>query len=180
MSRIGNKVIQIPAGVSIVENNRVLTVKGDKGEDKYTIPHGINFTLSATELHFSRENDSKTLRELHGTTRANVHNIVVGVSEGFSKTLEIVGIGYRAAMQGTNVVLHVGYSHDIIINPEVGSEITCKSPTEIIVSGTRRQAVGQTAARIREVRPPEPYNGKGIKYKGEFILRKEGKRTGKK
>lgn len=180
MSRIGNKIIVIPSAVSVVYEDNKITIKGPKGEDSLVLVDGLSLKLEDGQIKLSRADDSKRLREMHGTTRANLNNIVVGVSEGFSKRLELVGTGYRAAMRGTSVVLSVGYSHEVVITPDEGASIELASNTEIVVSGANRQAVGQTAARIREVRPPEPYNGRGIRFKGEAILRKEGKRSGKK
>jgi len=180
MSRIGNKIIVLPSTVTIDRDGQVLTVKGPKGTSTLTLPSGISYKLEDGNITISRADDSKRNKELHGTARANLNNIIVGVSEGFTKQLELVGIGYRSAMRGNDIVLTVGYSHEVVITPEPGSSISVQTPTEITVTGISRQAVGQTAARIREVRPPEPYNGKGIKYKGEHIIRKEGKRAGKK
>ena len=180
MSRIGHKVINIPAGTTVDVNTNVVTVKGPKGELTTTFNPMFTYEINGTELTVKRPNDLKQTKALHGTTRALLHNMVVGVSEGFKKSLIIVGIGYRAQMRGNDLVLNIGYSHEVVITPEQGVKITCTSATELVVEGCDRQAVGQTAARIRAVREPEPYKGKGIKYKGEFILRKEGKRAGKK
>ena len=180
MSRIGNKIIAIPSGVTVTVDNNVATVKGGKGESTLVIPAGISVKIEDGNISLSRKDDSKQQKEVHGTTRAHLANFITGCSEGFTKSLELVGIGYRSAIRGTSLVLNVGYSHEVVIVPENGVTISCTTPTEIVVTGISRQAVGQTAARIREVRPPEPYNGKGIKYKGEHIVRKEGKRTGKK
>lgn len=178
MSRVGKKHIVIPEGVTVNLENSVITVKGAKGEIKLDLPRGINFENKDNVIALSRDNDEKQLRENHGTTRALLHNAIVGVSEGFKKTLEIVGIGYRAALRGENLVLNIGYSHEIVVKPLEGVKITCPSATEIIVEGISKEDVGQTAALIREKRKPEPYGGKGIKYKGEHIIRKEGKRAG--
>ena len=180
MSRIGNKIIDIPSGVTVTVTDNVVTVKGGKGEDALTLPNGITLSIEDGHITVKRLDDSKQQKELHGTARANLNNLIVGVSTGFTKELQLVGIGYRAAMRGSSVVLTIGYSHEVVITPDKGASIACNSATEIAVTGISRQAVGQTAARIREVRPPEPYNGKGIKYKGEHIVRKEGKRAGKK
>ncbi|MFA5480904.1 MAG: 50S ribosomal protein L6 [Bacilli bacterium] len=177
MSRIGYKVIDLPAGVSVSVNEGMATVKGAKGTIAIKVPSAISLKVEDKNIHVSRANEERQTRENHGTFRALLHNAIIGVSAGFSKTLEIVGIGYRAAMQGVNLILTIGYSHDVVIVPEPGVKITCKTATVIIVEGIDRQAVGQTAARIREVRKPEPYGGKGIKYAGEHIIRKEGKRA---
>lgn len=180
MSRIGHKVINIPAGTTVDVNGNVLTVKGPKGELTQTFNPLFTYEINGTELTVKRPNDLKQTKALHGTTRALLSNMVVGVSEGFKKTLVIVGIGYRAQMRGNDLVLNIGYSHEVVITPDKGVTITCTSVTEVNVEGCDRQAVGQTAARIRAVREPEPYNGKGIMFKGEHIIRKEGKRAGKK
>ena len=180
MSRIGHKVINIPAGRTVDVNTNVVTVKGPKGELTTTFNPMFTYEINGTELTVKRPNDLKQTKALHGTTRALLHNMVVGVSEGFKKTLIIVGIGYRAQMRGNDLVLNIGYSHEVVITPEQGVKITCTSATELVVEGCDRQAVGQTAARIRAVREPEPYNGKGIMFKDEHIIRKEGKRAGKK
>ena len=180
MSRIGHKVINIPAGTTVDVNTNVVTVKGPKGELTTTFNPMFTYEINGTELTVKRPNDLKQTKALHGTTRALLHNMVVGVSEGFKKSLIIVGIGYRAQMRGNDLVLNIGYSHEVVITPEQGVKITCTSATELVVEGCDRQAVGQTAARISAVREPEPYNGKGIMFKDEHIIRKEGKRAGKK
>lgn len=180
MSRIGHKVINIPAGTTVEVNGNTVVVKGPKGTESATFSPLFTYEINGSELTVKRPNDEKQTKALHGTTRALLNNMIVGVSEGFKKELVIVGIGYRAQMKGNDLLLFIGYSHDVIITPDAGVTITCKSATEVIVEGTNRQAVGQTAARIRAVREPEPYKGKGIMYKGEHIIRKEGKRAGKK
>jgi large subunit ribosomal protein L6 len=180
MSRVGKKHIVIPAGVTVTLNDNVIAVKGPKGELTVALENGISFAIENNEVILTRANNEKHLREMHGTTRALLANAITGVSTGFVKELQIVGIGYRAAMRGNDIVLNVGYSHECVVSPVGGAKITCKSATEITVEGISKEAVGQTAALIRDQRRPEPYGGKGIKYKGEFILRKEGKRAGKK
>ncbi len=180
MSRIGHKVIEIPAGTTVEVNGNVVTVKGSKGTETATFDSRFTYEINGNELKVIRPNDEKQTKALHGTTRALIHNMVVGVTEGFKKELVIVGIGYRAQMKGNDLQLFIGYSHDVFIQPEEGVKISCPSATEVTVEGTNRQAVGQTAARIRAVREPEPYKGKGIMYKNEHIIRKEGKRAGKK
>lgn len=180
MSRVGKKPVVIPTGVTIDINNHQVTVKGPKGSlSLETNPH-LTLKVEGNEFIVTRPDDTIEMKTIHGTTRALVHNMVVGVTEGFKKELEIVGIGYRGAMRGEDLVLNIGYSHEVVITPEKGVKIICSEPTKVAVEGIDRQAVGQTAARIRAVREPEPYQGKGIKYKGEVILRKEGKRAGKK
>lgn len=180
MSRIGKQHITLPAGVTVTNNDNVVIVTGPKGSLTKTFDKLITITIDGNQVVCTRPNDEIRSRSMHGTTRALLHSMVVGVSEGFKKELEIVGIGYRAAMRGENIVLNMGYSHEIVIKPEPGVKISCPDATKIVVEGIDAQLVGQTAAVIRGVREPEPYKGKGIKYKGEFILRKEGKRAGKK
>lgn len=181
MSRIGHKIIDIPAGVEVTLNGSEIVVKGPKGTLTWNIPSPITAEIiDGKQIQMKRPNDEKLVKELHGTSRAIIHNMVVGVSQGFQKILDIVGIGYRAQMRGENLVLNAGYSHEVVIIPDAGVKISCASATEVHVDGIDRQAVGQTAARIRAVREPEPYKGKGIMYRGEVIIRKEGKRAGKK
>lgn len=181
MSRIGNKAITIPAGVevSIADGNEV-TVKGAKGTLTRQFHPALQIKVEENILTVSRPNDEKQIKQLHGTTRALLHNMVEGVSEGFFKELELVGIGYRAAISGNKLTLNVGYSHPIEFAVEEGLKVECTSATEIKVSGIDKQRVGEFAANIRAVRKPEPYKGKGIRYKGEYVRRKEGKTAGKK
>ena len=167
MSRIGLKVINLPAGVTINQANGVATVSGPKGTLTVQVPSVITVKVEGTEVRCSRANEQKHTKQLHGTVRANLADAVTGVTEGFKKELTIVGIGYRAAMRGENIVMNVGYSHEIVIKPEPTVKITCKDANNIIVEGISKQAVGQTAALIRGTREPEPYNGKGVMYKGE-------------
>ncbi len=178
MSRIGNKHIALPAGVSVAAEGTSVKVNGPKGSLVVPVNHGISVEVEGTNVVVKRANDLKQTKQNHGTTRANIHNAVVGVSQGYKKSLEMRGIGYKAQMQGNSIVLWAGYSHTVTIKPNEGVKVTCVSPTEIDVEGIDKQAVGQTAARIREVRPPEPYLGKGIRYKDEYVATKEGKRAG--
>ena len=178
MSRIGNKHIDIPAGVTVAVEGSNVKVSGAKGTLLVPVNHGISVEVDGTTLVCKRANDLKQTKQNHGTTRANIHNAIIGVSEGYKKSLEMRGIGYKAQMQGNNVVLWAGYSHTITIKPNEGVKVTLVSPTEIDIEGIDKQAVGQTAARIREVRRPEPYLGKGIRYKDEYVATKEGKRAG--
>ena len=178
MSRIGNKHITIPAGVTVTVEGNVAKVSGPKGNLEVTLNRGITLEIEGNNIVCKRESDAKQIKQNHGTTRANLHNAIVGVSEGYKKSLEMRGIGYKAQMQGENVVLWAGYSHTVTIKPCKGVKITLPSATEIEVTGIDKQAVGQTAASIREVRPPEPYLGKGIRYKNEVVITKEGKRAG--
>ena len=160
------------------EDNGFAVVKGPKGELKVKLNKGIQMNVEGTVVTFKRENETKQVKQNHGTVRANVHNAIVGVSEGYKKTLEMRGIGYKAQMKGKDVEIWAGYSHTIVIKPEEGVTITLPNATDIEVTGIDKQKVGQTAALIREVRPPEPYLGKGIRYKDEVVITKEGKRAG--
>jgi len=177
MSRIGNKHIEIPAGVTVDIKPGLMHVKGPKGEEDVMLNSGIEVKVDGQIMTFTRLNEEKQTKQNHGTTRANVYNAILGVTEGFKKVLEMVGIGYKAQLKGQAVELWAGYSHTVVIEPEVGVAIKIIDPTHIEVSGINKQAVGQTAALIRGVRPPEPYLGKGIRYKGEFVATKEGKRA---
>ncbi|AAK33197.1 50S ribosomal protein L6 [Streptococcus pyogenes JRS4] len=178
MSRIGNKVITMPAGVELTNNNNVITVKGPKGELTREFNKNIEIKVEGTEITVVRPNDSKEMKTIHGTTRANLNNMVVGVSEGFKKDLEMKGVGYRAQLQGTKLVLSVGKSHQDEVEAPEGITFTVANPTSISVEGINKEVVGQTAAYIRSLRSPEPYKGKGIRYVGEYVRLKEGK-TGK-
>lgn len=176
MSRIGNKTITIPAGVEInvTEGNEV-TVKGPKGTLTRQFNSLIEIKVEGNEVNCIRANEDKHTKQLHGTTRALINNMIVGVSEGYSKTLEIEGIGYRAALNGKTLTLNLGYSHEINYTAEDGITLEVPNANTIIVSGIDKQRVGEVSAVIRGYRKPEPYKGKGIHYKGEFIRRKEGK-----
>ena len=178
MSRIGNKHITLPAGVTVAVEGANVKVSGPKGSLLVPVNHGISVEVEGNVVVCKRANELKQTKQNHGTTRANIHNAIVGVSKGYKKSLEMRGIGFKAQMQGSNVVLWAGYSHTVTIVPNQGVKISLPSPTEIDVEGIDKQAVGQTAARIREVRRPEPYLGKGIRYKDEYVATKEGKRAG--
>lgn len=178
MSRIGNKVIIIPAGVEIINNDNVVTVKGPKGELTREFNKNIEIKVEGNEMTLVRPDDSKEMKTIHGTTRANLNNMVVGVSEGFKKELEMKGVGYRAQLQGSKLVLSVGKSHQDEVEAPEGITFTVANPTSISVEGINKEVVGQTAAYIRNLRSPEPYKGKGIRYVGEYVRLKEGK-TGK-
>ncbi len=181
MSRIGRAPIAVPAGVTVtIADGNVVTVKGPKGTLTQTFSPILTIKQDAGVLTVSRPNDLKESRALHGLTRSLLHNMVVGVTEGFKKTLEINGIGYRAAKQGKQVVLNVGYSHQVTIEETDELSLDVPQPNQIVVSGCDKQKVGQFAAEIRGIRPPEPYKGKGIKYADEVIRRKEGKTGAKK
>lgn len=175
MSRIGKKPIAIPAGVDVKINGSEVTVKGPKGELKNTFNADIGIAVENNEIIVTRPSDDKEHRALHGLTRTLIANMVEGVSNGYKKELEVNGVGYRAQKQGKNLVMNLGYSHQVIM-PEVdGITIEVPNNNSIIISGADKQKVGQFAAEVREKRPPEPYKGKGIKYVDEHIRRKEGK-----
>ena len=178
MSRIGNKVVVIPEGVTVTQEGNNVTVKGPKGELTRTFSADIKMNIEGNEVTFTRPNDSKEMKTIHGKTRANFNNMVVGVSEGFQKALELIGVGYRAQLQGSKLVLNVGYSHPVEITPPAGVTVEVPANTQVIVKGANKEEVGELAANIRGTRPPEPYKGKGIRYVGEYVRRKEGK-TGK-
>ncbi len=178
MSRIGKKPIEIPAGVTVTVNGSEVTVKGPKGELSRSFNADLTITQEENAVTVTRPSDSKEHRTIHGTTRAVLANMVEGVSKGFEKSLELIGVGYRAQKQGNKLILNVGYSHPVEFEPEQGLEVEVPSNTKIIVKGINKERVGALAADIRDVRPPEPYKGKGIRYEGEYVRRKEGK-TGK-
>lgn len=178
MSRVGKKPIEIPAGVTVTINGSDVTVKGPKGELSRSFHADLTIAQEENVVTVTRPSDSKEHRTIHGTTRAVLSNMVEGVSKGFEKSLELIGVGYRAQKQGNKLVLNVGYSHPVEFEAEQGLEIEVPSNTKIIVKGISKERVGALAADIRDVRPPEPYKGKGIRYEGEYVRRKEGK-TGK-
>ena len=178
MSRIGKKAVTIPAGVTVtVEDNNFVTVKGPKGEISFGFEKDINIEVKDGGVHVSRPNDEKALRQLHGTTRALINNMVKGVTDGWSKKLLIEGVGYRASLKGNTLVVAAGYSHLVELPIPQGLKVVCPSQTEVNISGIDKQLVGQFAAEVREVRKPEPYKGKGIRYSDEVIRRKEGKKA---
>lgn len=175
MSRIGKKPIEIPSGVTITFNGNTVTVKGPKGELTRTFHPDIQINVEENVINVTRPTDNKDHRALHGTTRSILGNMIEGVHKGYERGLELIGVGYRAQKAGNKLVLNVGYSHPVEIVPEAGIEIDVPSNTKIIVKGIDKERVGAIAANIRGVRPPEPYKGKGIRYEGEFVRRKEGK-----
>ena len=175
MSRIGKLPVEIPAGVEVKLSGNTLTVKGPKGELVRELHPEMNIEVQDNAVVVTRPSDKKEHRSLHGLTRTLIANMVEGVTKGYQRNLEIVGVGYRAAMQGKKLVLTVGYSHPVEFIPEDGLEIEVPAPTKIQVKGIDKEKVGQLAANIRKVRPPEPYLGKGIRYEGERIIRKAGK-----
>lgn len=178
MSRIGRLPVQIPAGVDVTIDGQQVTVKGPKGTLVETFHKNMTIKKEGNALVVTRPNDEKFNKALHGLTRALINNMVVGVTQGFEKQLEIVGVGYRAQKQGKKLILTLGYSHPVEVEEPAGITIEVPSPEKIIVKGANKQVVGEVAAKIRAKRPPEPYKGKGIRYAGENIIRKEGK-TGK-
>ena len=178
MSRIGNKVIVLPAGVELTNDDNVVTVKGPKGGLTREFSKDIEIRVEGTEVTLHRPNDSKEMKTIHGTTRALLNNMVIGVSEGFKKELEMRGVGYRAQLQGNKLVLAVGKSHPDEVEAPEGITFELPNPTTIVISGISKEVVGQTAAYVRSLRSPEPYKGKGIRYVGEYVRLKEGK-TGK-
>lgn len=176
MSRIGRAPIAVPAGVTVsIDDSNKVTVKGPKGELVRSFNQDMKITLEDGTLTVTRPSDNKDHRALHGLTRTLLNNMVVGVSEGYSKTLEINGVGYRAAVKGKNLDLSLGFSHPVVVEPPAGIKFECPSATKIVVSGIDKEAVGAISAKIRDYRKPEPYKGKGIKYEGEFVRRKVGK-----
>ncbi len=181
MSRIGKMPIAVPAGVEVtIADGNYVTVKGPKGTLEQQLPGLMTITQEGAELHVTRPNDEHETRAMHGLTRSLLHNMVVGVEKGFSKELEVNGVGYRVQKDGKKLVMNLGYSHQVIVEEPEGITLEVPTPNKIVVSGTDKQKVGQIAAEIRGKRPPEPYKGKGIKYTTETIRRKEGKAGGKK
>ena len=179
MSRIGRAPIEIPAGVEVTCNGNVVTVKGPKGTLSHNVHPDMTVTVEGNTIHVTRPSDDKLHRSLHGLTRTLIHNMVIGVTEGFKKNLEVNGVGYRVQVQNNKLTMNLGFSHQVIMDAPEGITIECPSANAIVISGADKQAVGQFAAQVREKRPPEPYKGKGIKYDYEHIRRKEGK-AGKK
>lgn len=175
MSRIGKQPVDIPAGVTVKVENNVVVVKGPKGELKQEVNPAITAEVKDNQVNFTRSNDKKENRSMHGLYRALVNSMVIGVTEGFQKELQIVGVGYRAQAKGKKLELNMGYSHKVIMDAPEGITFETPSNTQIFVKGIDKQLVGQVAANIRAVRKPEPYLGKGIRYAGEYVRRKEGK-----
>jgi large subunit ribosomal protein L6 len=176
MSRIGKKPVAIPGGVTAAVNGQEVSVKGPKGELKHVLVDQIMAKTDKDGIEIAMREDTKEARAMWGMSRTLIANLVTGVTEGFTKKLEITGVGYRAALQGQTLQLQLGYSHDITYPLPDGIQAQCPKPTEILISGIDKQKVGQVAAEIRRFRPPEPYKGKGVRYAGEYILRKEGKK----
>lgn len=176
MSRIGKRPVAIPAGVTAKVEGQKVSVKGAKGEMSFVVPEDVIVAFENNEIKVDPRHETKRAQALWGTSRAQVNNLVTGVTKGFEKKLEINGVGYKAAVAGKNLQLSLGYSHDIIFPIPAGISITTPRPVEIVIGGIDRQQVGQVAAEIRAMRGPEPYKGKGVKYSDEFIFRKEGKK----
>ena len=176
MSRIGKKPVVVPAGVTTKVDGQSISVKGGKGELSFTAPADVSVVFADSKIAVTPRDDSKQARAMWGMTRSMINNLVIGVSKGFERKLEITGVGYKAAVAGKNLQLSLGYSHDVTFPIPQGIAIVAPKPTEISITGIDKRQVGQTAAEIRALRPPEPYKGKGIKYAGEFIFRKEGKK----
>ncbi|MFA6570664.1 MAG: 50S ribosomal protein L6 [Bacteroidota bacterium] len=179
MSRIGKKPIAVPDKVQISIENGLLTAKGPKGVLTQKIPEGIECTFENKTLTFQRPNDEKKVRSLHGLSRALVANTVEGVTNGFQKTLQIIGVGYKAEMKGNRLLLALGFSHPVLVLPPDGIEFVTPNPNTIIIKGIDKQLIGEVSATIRRLRKPEPYKGKGIRYEGEFVRHKTGKTTAK-
>ncbi len=179
MSRIGNRKILVPTGVTVTVENDLVTVKGPKGELSLELKNGIKVEQEENTLTVTRANDEKQSRSMHGTTNANITNMIKGVTDGFSKALEIIGVGYRFNVRGTTLVINAGYSHPVELAIPTGLTVEQASNTEITVKGIDKVLVGKFAAEIRDVRSPEPYKGKGIRYKDEYVRRKEGKKAAK-
>ena len=176
MSRIGRMPISIPAGVDVkIEAGNLVTVKGPKGTLTQQLHPNMTITQEGDVIHVTRPNDEKANRSLHGLTRTLLHNMIVGVTEGFKKELDVNGVGYRVAKEGNKLVMNLGFSHQVTMDEPEGITIEVPTPNKIVISGVDKQKVGQFAAEVREKRPPEPYKGKGIKYTDEVIRRKEGK-----
>ena len=180
MSRIGNRVLTIPAGVEVNVDGNKVTTKGPKGTLEFCFKDSnVDVKVEGTEVHVTRKDESKISKQLHGSTNSTINNMIIGVSEGFKKELEINGVGYRFQVQGSKLIITAGYSHNVEMTAPTGikMEMPDKSQTELIISGYDKQAVSEFAANVRKVREPEPYKGKGIKYKDEHIRRKEGKKA---
>jgi large subunit ribosomal protein L6 len=176
MSRIGKKAVAVPSGVTVTIDGQTVTVKGPKGQLAWTLPEEIEARQEGQELLIGKRVDNTRAQAMWGLSRTLVNNMVVGVTQGYEQTLELVGVGYRAAMKGQALSMQLGFSHDVDIQPPAGVTFATPKQTEIRIAGIDKQVVGETAARIRRIRPPEPYKGKGVRYAGEKVRRKEGKK----
>jgi large subunit ribosomal protein L6 len=179
VSRIGKKIIEVPKDVNVSFDNGIVTVKGSKGELKWSFPTEITWEIQDGQLSFARHSEDKKVRALHGLTRALIASMIEGVTKGFTRSLDIEGVGYKAEMKGKNLFLSIGYSHPVLFIPPQGITISTTTATNVVVTGIDKQLVGEVAANIRKIRKPEPYKGKGIRYSGEYIRRKAGKSGGK-
>lgn len=179
MSRIGKKIIEIPKGVTVTIDGKIIKVKGPKGELHRAVHPKMKLELKDSNLEVKRPDDLKENRALHGLTRALIQNMIIGVTSEYKKTLDIIGVGYRVELKGANLLLNMGYSHPIYFMPPEGIKLETPTQTQIVISGIDKQLVGQVAAKLRSIRKPEPYKGKGIKYSDEHIVRKAGKTAGK-
>lgn len=177
MSRIGNKIIDIPAGVTVTNDNNLVTVKGPKGESSFQFTNNVVVEIDGAVITVKRIDETKRSKQLHGTTRALIANMIQGVVDGFEKKLEIIGVGYRAALEGKILNLSMGFSHPVHMEIPEGIEVEVPKNTQVIIKGIDKQLVGEFAANVRGVRPPEPYKGKGIRYADEHVRRKEGKKA---
>ena len=176
MSRIGKKPIAIPSGVTVTVDGQTITVKGPKGQLAWTVADEVEVTQDGSQLNLATREDTQRARGMWGLSRTLVNNMVDGVTKGYEQTLELVGVGYRAAMKGSSLSMQLGFSHDVDIKPPAGITFATPKQTEIKISGIDKQVVGEIAAQIRRIRPPEPYKGKGVRYSGEKVRRKEGKK----
>lgn len=179
MSRIGKKLIEIPNNVTVTQKGKLIKVKGPKGELEFEVHPNIVVEVEGSTIQVKRQDDQKENRSLHGLTRAMIQNMINGVTDSYTKILNIVGVGYKAELKGTNLLLNIGYSHPIYFVPPKDISLQVPTPTQIIIQGIDKQLVGQISAKIRSIRKPEPYKGKGIKYSDEVIVRKAGKTAGK-
>lgn len=179
MSRIGNQLLTIPSGTEVKFENNIFTVKSKNGELSQKISDVLTVEINENTIKINRNSEEKSVKSLHGTTTSLIKNMIIGLNEGYKKELELNGVGYRVAIQGNKVNLSLGFSHPTVVEAPVGIKVEAPSQTELIISGVDKQLVGEFAANIRKIRPPEPYKGKGVKYKEEIIRRKEGKRAGK-
>jgi large subunit ribosomal protein L6 len=176
MSRIGKKAVTIPSGVTVTIDGQTVTVKGPKGQLAWTVAEEVEVKQEGSEIQLSKRDDTTRAQAMWGLSRTLVNNMVVGVTQGYEQTLELVGVGYRAAMKGQSLSMQLGFSHDVDIKPPEGISFVVPKQTEIKIAGIDKQLVGEIAARIRRIRPPEPYKGKGVRYQGETVRRKEGKK----
>ena len=179
MSRIGNRTLTIPAGVTVTLDGNNIKVTGPKGTLEGTVDSHITVNVDGDKLTTTRDSEVKTVKQVHGTTNANIDNMLIGVSTGYTKNLEIVGVGYRCSVSGNTIELNVGYSHPVKMTAPAGITVSSEGPTKLSISGIDKQKVSEFAAKIRENRQPEPYKGKGIRYENEYIRRKEGKKASK-